>query len=77
MHEGQKQFFDYILRNAAPENIEEAKNLLNDCFEKQSAGTFTAKFLAEVTPKILATLKPEHYAEVKEVMDNFGGQHIS
>lgn len=77
MNPGQEQFFNFIMGFVAPGNEEQAKVLLEDCFAAQNDGTFSAEFLAAVSPKILALLKEEHKAEVKAIMDQFGSGHVS
>lgn len=77
MHDGQKQFYDYIMEKTSSGMDEEAKRLLKECFDRQNSSTFTATFLNDVTPKILATLKPEFVSEVRMVMEQFGSLHIN
>jgi uncharacterized protein YozE (UPF0346 family) len=77
MNQGQQQFYKFIICYVKPEKEEEAKELLKECFKRQSEGRFSNEYLHEITPKILETLKEEKRVEVKAIMDKFGTQHVS
>jgi len=77
MNEGQEKFFGFIMGRVQDGKQDEAKKLLEENFTRQANGTFNSEYLNEVMPKIMALLKPECAEEVKNVMSQFGSQHIS
>jgi hypothetical protein len=72
MNEGQKKFFDFILKCIQTGKEEDAKVLLEESFSKQADGTFTPEYMQGIIPKYLAMLRPENVEEVKNAMMNFG-----
>lgn len=74
MNPGQKQFFDYIMDRTLAGKEEAMKSLLAEGFIKQDDSTFTAEYLREFTPRMLALLQEEHVEEVKKLTAQFGSR---
>ena len=77
MNQGQQQFFDFIAERLSPEHYDEGVALLNEGFAKQADGSFSQQYLKEYHEKMLSFLKPESVEEVKRIMEQFGGSHVS
>ena len=77
MNQGQEQFLNFILDRVKADKKEEAETILTECFQRQTAGTFDANFLAEISPKIIETLKEDKKDEVMGIMTKFGASHVS
>lgn len=77
MHEGQKQFFDYILSRVADGKRKEAEQLLQDAFSSQAQNTFDADALSAFHRSILALIKPECVDEVNGILTRHGEQHTN
>ena len=71
MNPGQEKFFNFILERVQEDKVDEAKDLLQDNFEKQAAGTFSAADIAEFGPKMMSLLKTDSVEEVKAIMTQF------
>ena len=71
MNPGQEKFLNFILERVQEDKVGEAKVLLQDNFEKQAAGTFSAADIAAFAPKILSLLKADKIEEVKAIMTQF------
>lgn len=71
MNNKQEQFLDYILKRVQDGKVDEAKKLVNECFKKQEAGTFTRADIGEFIPKITVLLKPNRVDEVHNVLHEF------
>lgn len=71
MHQGQTQFYDFIMERVRGGNEEEAKILLNESFARQAIGTFNKEYLNALAPRILELIQPEYQAEVRDVMESF------
>lgn len=72
MHEGQKQFYDYILKRVQPNKEEEAKALLTEAFAKQENGTFNQEYITSFMSKMLDLIRAEEQSEVEMIMNEFG-----
>lgn len=73
MNPGQEKFFNFILERVQENKIDEAKVLLQNNFEKQAAGTFSAADVAEFGPKMISLLKADKIEEFKAIMMQFAG----
>ena len=49
-----------------------SEELLAEAFKHQDEGNLSAEYLEEVKQKYLALIKPEHMAEVKMIMSQYG-----
>lgn len=74
MNPGQQMFYSFFVERAMDDKKGEAKALLEDCFAKQDAGTFSREYFEEVVPKFYAVVKPEMIDEVRAAMDNFSSR---
>lgn len=74
MNQGQERFFNFIMERVQSGKQEEAKELLNESFSKQTEGTFNREYLEEFSQKMIAILKPENIEEVKNIMTQFSRQ---
>lgn len=74
MNPGQEMFYNFLMERTMEDKKEEAKTLLEDCFEKQNNGTFNHQYLEGVMPKLFAIVKPEATDELKAAMNNFASK---
>jgi hypothetical protein len=74
MNPGQKMFFDFFIARTKDGKQDEAKQLLEDGFARQAAGTFDKAYLDEVMPKYFGLIKPEAEDELKEAMKSFAAR---
>lgn len=72
MTEGQQMFRDFFMNLVQDGKEEEAEELLAEAFKHQDEGNLSAEYLEEVKQKYLALIKPEHMAEVKMIMSQYG-----
>ena len=71
MNNGQEKFLNFILERVDAENIEKAKELLNESFAKQADGTFNKAYMIGFMPRMLELIKPEFVEEIKNIMLNY------
>lgn len=71
MNNKQAQFLDYILKRVQDGKVDEAQKLVNECFKKQEAGTFTRVDIGAFIPQITVLIKPNHVDEVHNVLHEF------
>lgn len=71
MNNKQAQFLDYILKRVQDGKVDEAQKLVNECFKKQEAGTFTRAYIGAFIPQITVLIKPNHVDEVHNVLHEF------
>jgi hypothetical protein len=67
-------FYDFFIDRALDDKKEEARQLLEESFSRQAAGTFNMAYLQEIMPKFFSVVKPEAIAEVKEAMNHFASR---
>ena len=70
MNSGQEMFFNFIMQNVEEKNIEKAKELLSESFEKQDNGSFNKEYMMSFIPRMLELIKIERVEEVKNIMMN-------
>lgn len=71
MNEMQQKFYDFIVEKVGAENVESAKSLLTDAFDKQQNGGFNLMYLTTFVPKLLGLIPDEHKEEVMKVVEEF------
>jgi hypothetical protein len=71
MNPGQEMFYKFFMERVKEGKETEAKELLEESFSRQAAGTFDKAYLEETMPKYFALLKPEAIEEVKQAMKHF------
>lgn len=74
MNEGQQKFYDFIMKRVKEDKMEEMNAIMNESFKKQSEGTFTKEYMAEIVPKMMMLLKPECVEEFKKAAEHMGSQ---
>jgi hypothetical protein len=74
MNQGQEKFYNFILDRVKDEDKTDAKNLLDESFAKQAAGTFTRQDMLNAQQVFLKMLKPEAVGEVVAAMAQFASQ---
>lgn len=74
MNAGQEQFFNFIVERVRDEHKDATKELMQENFKSQAAGTYTREQLVETQEKLLKMLKPEAMEEVKAAMAHFASQ---
>lgn len=67
-------FYDFFIDRALDDKKEEARQLLEESFSRQAAGTFNMAYLQEIMPKFFSVVKPEAIDEVKEAMNHFASR---
>ncbi|MCL2339720.1 MAG: hypothetical protein FWC59_02325 [Actinomycetia bacterium] len=65
MNADQKNFFDFFMARVQADKSEEAREMLLGNFKRQEDGQFTAEYMQQIAPKMLALLKPEFVEEFK------------
>ena len=75
MHQGQENFFHFIMERVQRDKVKEAKELLEEHFRKQQEGRFTKDDIMQFIPKMTAILKPDHKEEVLGIMNEFAEKH--
>ena len=73
MNAAQEKFQSFIMERVQAGKKNEAEALLQESFAKQDDGSFNAAYLADITPKLAAALKPEFITELKSALSKFGG----
>ncbi|MBW8382310.1 MAG: hypothetical protein K0M69_07315 [Youngiibacter sp.] len=74
MNPGQKMFYDFFIERALEDRKDEARELLEESFSRQAAGTFNMAYLQEIMPKFFSVVKPEAINDVKEAMNHFASR---
>ena len=74
MNPGQKMFHDFFIERALDDKKDEARQLLEESFSRQAAGTFNMAYLQEIMPKFFSVVKPEAVNEVREAMNHFASR---
>ena len=71
MNQGQNQFFNFILERVNDEDVDKAKELLEESFSKQADGTFDLEYINEFNKKLTPLVKPQHKEEVENILKGF------
>jgi hypothetical protein len=71
---GQEQFFNFLMERIQDEHKNTAKEMMEENFRQQAAGTFTREHMAETQAALIKLLKPQYVAEVKAAMAHFASQ---
>lgn len=74
MNQGQELFYHFFMERTANDKKEDARNLLEECFAMQDAGSFDRNYFDTVLPHLLALVKPEALADVKEAVNHFASK---
>jgi hypothetical protein len=74
MNQGQEMFYNFFMERAKDDKKEEARELLEEGFARQAAGTFNKAYLQEIMPKYFAVIKPEAVEELKQAMEHFASR---
>ena len=74
MNPGQKQFNDFMLERAQPGKEEEITSIMEESFQRQNNGTFSAEYLSEIIPKMMALLRPECIEEFQQAAAHMRSQ---
>jgi len=76
MNPGQKKFHAFIMGRVKEDQVEEAKILLSESFQKQDERSFDSEYLRDqFMPKMEAMLRPEAVEEVVHIMKDFGAKY--
>ncbi len=74
MNPGQEQFFNFLMERVQEEHRNTAKEILEENFKKQAAGTYTREDLTETQSALMKLLRPEYVDEVGAAMAHFASQ---
>lgn len=74
MDPGQERFYIFITERVREEHKEAVKDLMNENFRKQAAGTFTREDMVKTQETLIKALKPDKVEEVKAAMAHFASQ---
>jgi len=66
MNQSQQKFHDFFLERVQPGREADAEAMMTESFAHQDDGTFTPDYLATITTKMMALLRPECVAEFTE-----------
>lgn len=77
MQKGQEQFFDFILECVLEGKEEQARTMLTESFQQQAKGAFSQEKLDAFHNELEKILKPERKDEVMDIINQFGGEHVS
>lgn len=73
MNQGQEMFYNFIVANCKEENVDTAKEMLKEAFQKQEDKTFDLPYLESFMEKMLQFIKEESKAQVLGAMEHFKG----
>ncbi len=77
MNQVQQLVVNFLMARVQDGKQAETQALIEESFRRRESGTFAAGYLEELTPQVLALLKPERVNEVKTIISQFAPGFIS